>query len=183
MIDLPGNISAPSFDSPLEMLRACHGRIMDQCSTLQKLLQHLPVHGCDVQARQAAQAILRYFDTAGQFFHQDEEVDLFPLLLATSSTEAHELVIRLLGEHQEMNAAWLRLRSSLQNIAEGRISENQSALLEESVVKTFSTAYAHHITLENAQLLPLAAQLLSKQQLHDLGREMAARRGVSLASR
>ncbi len=40
---------------------------------LQKLAAHLPVHGCDQQVQQAAQGILRYFDTAGQFHHQDEE--------------------------------------------------------------------------------------------------------------
>jgi hemerythrin-like domain-containing protein len=174
MIDLPDNSAAPTFESPLEMLRACHGRIMAQCSTLYKLLQHLPAHGCDAQARQAAQAILRYFDTAGQYHHQDEEMDLFPLLLATSSVEAHELVVRLIGEHHEMDAAWLRLRSRLQGIAEG-----QSATLEESVVATFSTAYERHIALENAQLLPLSARLLSPQQLQDLGAKMAVRRGVT----
>jgi hemerythrin-like domain-containing protein len=175
MIELPGSAPAPTFESPLEMLRACHGRIMAQCDTLQKLLQHLPVHGCDAQARQAAQAILRYFDTAAQYHHQDEEMDLFPLLLASPSTEAHEVVLRLLGEHHEMGTAWLRLRSRLQDIAEGH-----AALLEESVAATFSTAYERHITFENAHLLPLAARLLSPQQLHDLGRKMALRRGVSL---
>ena len=181
MINFPDNTPAPSFDSPLEMLRACHGRILDQCNTLHKLQQHLDVSGCDVQAQQAAQAILRYFDTAGQYHHQDEELDLFPLLLATTSTEADELITRLLGEHQEMNAAWLLLRSRLQVIAEGQIPEGQSATLEESDVEHFSTAYERHITLENAQLLPLATRLLGKQQLHDLGRKMAARRGVSLS--
>lgn len=175
MIDLTGNTAAPTFESPLEMLRACHGRIMAQCSTLYKLLQHLPANGCDAQARQAAQAILRYFDTAGQYHHQDEEMDLFPLLLATSSTDAHELVVRLLGEHHEMDAAWLRLRTRLQDIAEG-----ESDRLEASVVDTFSTAYERHIAVENAQLLPISARLLSPQQLQDLGRKMAARRGVTL---
>lgn len=175
MIGLSGSTAAPTFDSPLEMLRACHGRIMAQCSTLYKLLHHLPAHGCDAQARQAAQAILRYFDTAGQYHHQDEEMDLFPPLLATDNAEAHELVMRLVGEHHEMNAAWLRLRSRLQAIADG-----QSATLEETVVETFTTVYERHIALENAQLLPLSARLLSQQQLHDLGRKMADRRGVSV---
>lgn len=177
MINLPGNAVAPTFATPLEMLRACHGRIMDQCGTLHKLLQHLRVHGCDVQAQQAAQAILRYFDTAGQYHHQDEELDLFPLLLASQNSEASELIGKLLGEHREMEAAWQGLRICLQGIAAG-----QSAALEDSMVGSFSAAYARHIELENMQLLPLSARLLSSQQLHDLGRKMAARRGVALAS-
>ncbi len=76
-----GNASAPTFAVPLEMLRACHGRILAQCSTLLKLQQYL-----DGQARQAAQSILRHFDSAGQYRHQDEGLYLFPLLLATTST-------------------------------------------------------------------------------------------------
>jgi len=154
-------------------LHACHDRIMDQCATLQKLLQHLPKNGCDIQAQQAAQAVLRYFDTAGQFHHQDEEVDLFPLLRATNNADADALIKRLLDEHQAMDALWLRLRTQLQGIAEG-----QSATLEKSLVADFSLAYGRHVMLENTQLLPLSAQLLNEQQLHEIGKKMADRRGV-----
>ena len=177
MADLTGSAAAPTFNTPLEMLRACHGRIMDQCSTLHKLLQHLPEHGSDVQARQAAQAILRYFDTAGQYHHQDEEEDLFPLLLATNSSEAHALVNHLLDDHRVMNAAWQTLRLRLLAIAKGK-----SDMLESSVVEHFVNAYTLHITLENSQLLPLAEQLLNQQQLQELGNKMAARRGVSYST-
>jgi len=38
----------------------------------------------------AAQGILRYFDTAGQLHHQDEEQDLFPALHAAPGM-AHSL--------------------------------------------------------------------------------------------
>jgi hemerythrin-like domain-containing protein len=175
MINLPGKASAPTFDSPLDMLHACHERIMDQCATLQKLMSHLPMHGCDTQAQQAAQAIMRYFDTAGKFHHQDEEEDLFPLLLATQNVYAEGLIKRLLEDHQAMEAAWLNLRNQLQGIADGK-----SATLERNVVADFSLVYGRHIMLENTKLLPLSAQILSAQQLHDIGKKMAARRGVSL---
>ena len=176
MLDLNAKAAAPGFDNPLDMLHACHDRIMDQCATLQKLLQHLPAHGCDVQAQQAAQAVLRYFDTAGQFHHQDEEVDLFPLLRATHNADAEALIKRLLEEHQVMNALWSGLRTQLQAIA-----EEKSAVLEKKLVADFSLAYGRHVMLENMQLLPLAAQLLSQQQQTDFGKKMAERRGVSLA--
>lgn len=175
MINLPGKASAPTFDSPLDMLHACHERIMDQCATLQKLMSHLPMHGCDTQAQQAAQAIMRYFDTAGKFHHQDEEEDLFPLLLSTQNLYAEGLIKRLLDDHQAMEAAWLNLRSQLQDIADGK-----SATLERNVVADFSLVYGRHIMLENTKLLPLSAQILNAQQLHDIGKKMAARRGVTL---
>ena len=176
MVNISDNTPAPTFDSPLDMLHACHDRIMDQCSTLQKLMQYLPMHGCDTQAQQAAQAILRYFDTAGQHHHQDEEVDLFPLLRTTNNADADELMDQLLGEHQAMDALWANLRSQLQTVAEGK-----SAELERKVVADFSLAYGRHVMLENMKLLPLAERLLKDEQLHDIGKKMAARRGVTIA--
>lgn len=169
--------SAPTFATPLEMLRACHGRILAQCATLHKLLQHLPQHGCDSQARQAALAILRYFNSAGQHHHQDEEMDLFPLLLASPSVEAHELVLQLIAQHHDMEAAWLRLHTQLQQLADG-----SSTQLEEQLVTHFTNLYERHIELENTRLLPLAASLLSAAAQDYLGNKMAARRGVELVA-
>jgi uncharacterized cupin superfamily protein/hemerythrin-like domain-containing protein len=177
MTNLLGGAAAPGFDDPLEMLEACHGRIQSQCATLTKLLTYLPKHGCDLQAQQAAQAILRYFDTAGQHHHQDEECDLFPCLCATSSAEARELVACLLEEHKGMEATWQRLRPMLLAIADG-----QSAELDATVAQRFIDVYDRHIAQENGELLPLAERLLSSEQLKTLGQSMAARRGVTITS-
>ena len=163
----------PTFDNPLEMLLACHGKIQAQCATLCKLLQHLSSHGCDTQARQAAQAILRYFDSAGQNHHDDEEQDLFPRLLTTPNAEVHELIAGLLNEHKVLDAAWQQLRPLLLGIAEGQAEE-----LDIKLVEHFITVHDRHISLENAQLLPQAVRLLDHMQLEALGRSMAARRGV-----
>ena len=97
-------------------------------------------------------------------------------MLAAKNAEADEIIKRLLGEHREMDAAWQGLRICLQGITEGHTS-----VLEKSMVGNFSAAYERHIELENAQLLPLSARLLSSAQLRDLGSKMAARRGVALA--
>lgn len=173
MTNLLGGAAAPGFEDPLEMLEACHGRIRAQCATLNKLLEYLPRHGCDLQAQQAAQAILRYFDTAGQHHHQDEECDLFPCMCDTSSAEARELVARLLDEHKGMEAAWQRLRPMLLAVADG-----QSAEVDKAAAQHFIDVYDRHIELENGKLLPLAASILSAAQLETLGKSMAARRGV-----
>jgi len=171
MSTLIGGAPAPSFDDPLEMLRACHGRIQAQCATLQKLLTHLPTHGCDTQAQQAAQAILRYFDTAGRHHHDDEEQDLFPLLLATRDDTAQTLVTHLLGEHKVMDAAWQDVRVYLAEISSGK-----SSALDAATVGHFIDVYDRHIAVENSQLLPLAQRLLDHDQLGSLGRNMASRR-------
>lgn len=180
MISLTPGKAAPSLDNPLEMLHACHGKIQHQLDTLQKLAAHLPVHGADQQAQQAAQGILRYFDTAGQFHHQDEEENLFPALLALDVPDKEEietLVDRLLAQHVVMFAAWSEMRAVLVKIAEG-----MNAPLPEALIEKLSGSYTRHIALEEAELLPLSARLLSPQQIAELGNSMAERRGAKLPS-
>lgn len=175
MNSLIGSAAAPTFDAPLEMLRACHGRIEAQCLTLTRLGEHLSKQGCDEQAVQAARAILRYFDTAGQYHHQDEELDLFPRLIATHDQTVTALVTRLLQEHHGLEAAWKNLRPLLVTLIESR-----SHSLDPHIVEHFIDVYARHIETENGSLLPLAATLLNSDQLRLIGRHMAARRGVSI---
>ncbi|MDH2917159.1 MAG: hemerythrin domain-containing protein [Gallionella sp.] len=175
MDSLLGSASAPTFDDPLAMLRACHGRIEAQCVTLNRLVTYLATQGNDVQTSQAARAILRYFDTAGQYHHQDEEQDLFPQLLATQDQAAASLIAGLLQEHKGMEAAWQSLRPLLIGIA-----EDQAKTLDANIARHFIDVYTRHIAVENGQLLPLAATLLTDTQQRVVGQSMAARRGVSI---
>jgi len=180
MISFASGEAAPSFDHPLEMLHACHGKIQQQLNTLQKLAVHLPAHGCDQQVQQAAQGILRYFDTAGQFHHRDEEENLFPTLRAMTipnRAEVDALIDRLLAQHAVMFAAWSDVRAVLVKFAEGVNTPLPDALVENLVGN-----YTHHINLEETELLPLAARLLSPQQIMALGKSMAERRGAKFPS-
>lgn len=168
--------AAPSFDHPLELLHACHGKIMQQCAALRNLTAHLAGKGSDEQAQQAAQAILRYFDTSGQFHHQDEEEDLFPALRATGAEAAQvdALLQRILAEHIELAAAWDAVHPLLVRIAAG-----EPAPLTEALSENVIMGYFRHIALEEKELLPLSSRLLSPQQIEAIGRNMAARRGAS----
>lgn len=170
------NQTAASFDHPLEMLHACHGKILQQCDTLKKLAAHLPVHGCDEPAQQAAQAILRYFDTAGKFHHQDEEIDLFPALRTCAEFEQislEPLLEKLLAEHEGMLASWQELRQLLVQVAAGN-----NAVLPDALLERFIHSHSNHIAVEESELLPLAEHLLDGRQLIRLGMHMAERRGA-----
>ncbi|MGI9152414.1 MAG: hemerythrin domain-containing protein, partial [Rubrivivax sp.] len=66
----PEDITAPvGFDTPLDMLRACHRRVEQQFSTLRRLSSHLAMSGSDKQAQEAATAVMRYFDIAAPKHH------------------------------------------------------------------------------------------------------------------
>jgi hemerythrin-like domain-containing protein len=172
MISLNALNTAAGFDDPLQMLRACHGKILQQCATLTKLAAHIEGKGCDTQAQQAASGILRYFDTAGKFHHQDEEENLFPALLDCPDTDTG-LLTRLLAEHEGMLSAWTALRPALAQLAACHEVVLNSVLIEDFIVR-----HTGHIAIENAQLLPMAARLLSPQQIMSIGRQMSERRGA-----
>ena len=165
---------APDFDHPIEMLAACHERIQDQIDTLDRLLVHLAAHGCDEQATRAAANVMRYFDTAGEHHHEDEEVDLFPLLEAQSPGAA-SLTERLRADHANMRALWHTLRVQLSAIAEGT-----SKQLDPTLVDAFARLYRDHIALEESELLPLAERVLGNAAAEMLGANMARRRRVQV---
>ncbi|QLQ02259.1 MAG: hemerythrin domain-containing protein [Thiobacillus sp.] len=168
--------AAPGFDRPLDVLEACHGRIARQCDTLGKLLAHLPAHGADAQAQQAAGAILTYFDTAAVHHHDDEERNLFPLLEQAGAPGACDLVETLTLEHDELALLWRRLRGQLQQIEAG-----SAATLDEALTQRFVALNRSHLEFENTHVLPLARQVLDAAAIERLGRAMAARRGVAFA--
>ena len=171
MSDPLGDSSAPSFDDPLGMLRACHGRIERQLATLQRLQRHLPEHGADPQARSAARALLRYFDHAEPNHHADEEASVFPRLLARAPS-ARDLIARLNDEHDRLGRNWRKLRPLLAGIASGRRANLPPALVHE-----VQRGYDEHLAIENEALLPLCAEQLTPDEMVAIGAEMAARRG------
>lgn len=176
--DLPGH-SAPAvgFEVPLEVLAACHGRVEAQCATLRRLVVHLGGHGSDRQAREAAVAVMRYFDTSAVHHHADEEVDLFPALIeAMAGSDAvclRELTASLVAEHRELEQRWRSLRRWLELVARGN-----ATTLTDDEVRDFIALYERHIAREEAELLPMAGRLLSDAELDRIGLAMRARRGA-----
>ena len=172
MLKRPG----PSFDEPLDMLAACHERIEAQLATLERLAPHLETHGCDAEAKAAAQAVLRYFDTSGRLHHEDEDEDLFPLLrgraAAAGRPEVAAAIEELEREHETMEGQWTRLRERLQAIAEG-----EARLAAEDVAR-FAWLYRRHMDREATAVLPFARQVLDAEQRAALGSRMAARRNA-----
>ncbi len=172
---LPGG-AAPAFDRPLDLLHACHQRIGRQCDTLDRLLAHLPAHGADAAARQAARAVLAYFDSAGVHHHDDEERNLFPLLEEAGALGACELVETLTLEHETLALLWRGLRAQLATIAAGG-----GSTLDVPRTQRFVALNRSHVAFEDAHVLPLARRVLGPAALERLGRAMAARRGVAFA--
>lgn len=170
--------AAPAFDEPIEMLDACHGRIQAQIETLRRLAAHLPAHGADRAAQEAARGVLRYFSVAAPHHHADEEEDLFPMLREVASGDqvavVDALIGRILDDHRRMDVVRDAVLARLAPIAEGT-----GGPLPEDEVAALAGIYLAHIDLETRELLPLARRLLDADRMRELGRRMSARRGVT----
>ena len=179
---LPG-FNAPSvgFEQPFAMLEACHERVQRTLALLQRLRAHVLEHGVDVPAQQAARDVLRYFDIAAPLHHEDEELHVFPLLLAQGSPDVAALVRRLQQDHLCMTADWAAARLALQALVDGRqagFSEADGAAFDRFVGR-----YDRHIADEETLAYPAAQALLAAPALEAMGNEMAARRRVSVPGR
>lgn len=174
---LPGLHSpGASFEAPFEMLAACHERVQRMLDLLTRLRQYLQQKPCDDVARQAARDVLRYFDMAAPLHHQDEELHVFPLLLAQGGSQLQALVRQLQADHQAMEADWAQARLALVEMAEGRaqaFTPGQEALFE-----CFASRYAGHIRQEEGSVYPAAQALLGDGAEQNMGQEMARRRGA-----
>jgi len=168
--------TAPDFSRPIAALKACHERLRSQCAALLLLVENIRFPGCDAQAQPAAAVIMLYFDTAARHHHADEEEDLLPRMLATASMDRglrlKRLVADVVREHREMDWAWSRLRTVLQEIAAGK-----RAALDSRAVNRFAMLYTAHIRFEEDSVFPLAETLLSREDFAAIGASMARRRG------
>lgn len=162
------NNRAVGFDHPLEMLRACHGKVEQFCALLQQLVAHLADKGIDASARAAALQIHRYFDQAAPLHHQDEELDFFPLLLQYAP-QCQADIDRLAQEHTQLHATWDKLAPALQNLDEHQ--------LDTAAAAEFVAAYQRHMAIENP-LFDLGEKLIDTDDLARIGQNMAARRKV-----
>ena len=116
------------------------------------------------------EGVLRYFDVAGPLHHADEERDLFPLL-AARAPDSQPLLTEIAIEHITLEGMWARLREQLLAVNAG-----DAAALDTHLSQAFVQRYRGHIDHEEGELLPLAQQVLSTDELERIGGAMSARR-------
>lgn len=162
---------APSFDSPIDMLVACHDRVRHFSSLTETLAEHVRLHGADAPARQAARNILRYFELAAPRHHADEEVDLFPLLRPHLSSERQQMLDGLVTEHTQLDSLWAKLRRELMLLAEAEVPS-----LSPLLCQAFARRYQQHAELEERWLYSEVDKSLSEEEIMLIGRAMQARR-------
>ncbi len=177
---LPGH-SAPAagFEAPFEMLATCHERVERMLTLQARLQQHLLDKGCDESARQAARDVMRYFDVAAPLHHQDEELHVFPPLLAGQNAALRKLVARLIQDHRQMELAWTEARRTLAAIAESPQSGWVPLTAARSgALNQFAAMYRQHLDGEDSMVYSAAQATLSPAAVQAMSEDMMQRRGV-----
>jgi hemerythrin-like domain-containing protein len=161
---------SPRIDDPMALLRACHEKVVRFTTLVQRLQAHVRATGVDAQAREAAQAVLRYFTLAAPLHHADEDDNLFVALRALNQPSLTTRIDALQAEHDALAERWAEVRPWLEAIAVG-----QAPAGAEPDVDGFAKRYREHAQAEETEVYPHAAGL-SPAALRALADAMVARR-------
>lgn len=171
-----GKPKAEDFRAPLDFILAEHYRHRQLCDKLDELTAEMnsgPVAGL-------AQELLQFLTQDLQLHLQDEEQDLFPLLRRRCQPEDEiDDILNMLSEEHALDRDLVDfLIEDLKVLANGQHIANSIRFLVN--VREFASTQRRHLAWENAMLLPIARRKLEAMDLSDLGRRMAARRGIHL---
>jgi hemerythrin-like domain-containing protein len=165
--------TAAQLAAPLAYLTAEHFRHRSLCTVLDGIADE------PLPARDMLGAVIRFLRADFRFQVDDEEQDLFPMLrrCADPDDRMDDVLDRLCREHaaEEMDA-----EAIAQGLADALRTGAPAAPTDafRDFLHRFAAFKRRHLTLENAIILPLARIRLTPDDLRDLGRRMAARRGI-----
>jgi len=167
------------FDQPLGLLSDCHRRIEHFLAVLTTITND--VRGAEMTAAQRAQleGAATYFLTAAPRHTADEEDSLFPRLRASHDPKAAAalaLVDRLEDDHAAATEHHEVVdRLARRWLADGRLAAADVEQLRERLAH-MTSMYAAHIAIEDNQVFSAAAEILSKDDIREIGLEMMGRR-------
>lgn len=179
-----GAAPAHPFTEPVGLLSACHRRIEMFLDVILRVSMEWPGRALEGSARESLSTALRYFREMAPQHNQDEEESLFPRLRALDSAEARQLLQlmdALEREHAEASPQHARVDELASKWLNGEVlsaAEFQELHRVSSDLREF---YRKHIAFEDKTLFPAAQRLLPADVLRQIGREMGARRGVTVA--
>lgn len=161
------------FRQPLDYIVADHFRQRTLCRVLDEI-------AVDVKPDVPKIDVALSFITNELGPHvQDEEEDLFPLLRrrAHPEDEINLVLGKLSQEHSADQVDGDEIIAGLPQIKAQPDYCVQNPFFAQ-LLKRFAANERQHLIVENAIVLPLARVRLTEADLNDLGRRMAARRGI-----
>lgn len=169
-----------SFSDPLGLLGDCHRRIESFLSLLIKIVK-TGFAELNTEQREALEKALRYFREAAPNHTRDEEESLFPRMRKSKNKQVQAALASLdslEADHDRAEKAHAEVETLGQRwLAEGRLSAREADRLSQ-LLNELKNTYERHIAVEDSDIFPLAGMVLGRSELDEVGREMAARRGI-----
>jgi hemerythrin-like domain-containing protein len=163
---------AEQFLSPLDYIFADHFRQRTLCAMLDRIATEESVD------RKAVATVLRFMRGDFGLHVLDEEEDLFPLLRRRTEPEdrIEDILAELCQEHDADRKDASDIVEGLEAIEESGAHRPPTSAFRR-LLQRFAANERRHLTVENAIVMPLARARLNADDLRNLGRRMAARRG------
>ena len=169
------------FTDPIGMLGDCHRRIERFLSVLTSLSTQHNGAGLNDEQNVALATSLRYFREAAPKHTADEEESLFPRLRRSGSPKIESALssVDALQRDHELAAEW---HEEVDRLGQRWLTEGvlplQDAERLTAVLADLAQLYRRHISVEDNEIFPLAAAVLSPSDRESIGAEMARRRGI-----
>lgn len=180
---MPLRIGQPldhDFTEPLGLLTDCHRRIEYFLDVLIRLSE-LAGRSLTPDQWKELEKALNYFVRAAPRHTADEENSLFPRLRASRdprAANALECLSQLERDHEMADAHHRAVdRFGRRWLDHGFLSDSDTRNLQDRLGE-LQAIYREHIAIEDDQLFPTAAQVLSDEQLLEIGREMEDRHSL-----
>jgi hemerythrin-like domain-containing protein len=181
---VPIQIGQPAdhgFDEPLGLLSDCHRRIEHFLGVLQAVATRAAGVPLTAEYRNALETALKYFSVAAPKHTADEDVSLFPRLRnsdAPTARDVLEALDNLQRDHYEADAHHRVVDELVRRwLADGSLTGTDHDELRARLTR-LQDLYQQHIATEERLVFPIAARVLGRPQLTEIGLEMATRRGV-----
>lgn len=170
-----------TFEQPIDLLLSCHEKIIHFSSALVKIVIAVQKEGWNEQYTNSVDQVRHYFNVASPAHHLDEEMHLFPAIIALDPElkKAHSIdmltmINAMIKEHVESDALWATLDKML-----AERSDDFSTL--KNLSRQFKSDMHEHAKIENEQIFPYAKAHISEADLKKIGLAIARRRGIKSA--
>ena len=169
-----------SFDDPTALLSDCHRRVEMFMGALRSVADvcHQPLNDA---TRRGLDLALRYFREAAPKHTADEEQSLFPRLRQIDNPELRAALAHL--DALEEDHRWAEPLHDIVDIigneylAKGELTPAKAGDFREAVLQ-LAEMYRRHIEIEDKEVFPVAAKVVSAELKAEIAKEMGARRAV-----
>ncbi len=154
---------AARSDAPLGEFSHCHEGILSRLTAFADLPALI---AAAARARERAAEALFLFEDIVLEHHGDEENELFPAVLRWAEPgeeleRVRSLIRRLTDEHRAIEKLWQKYRPAVEAASRGKAAD-----LPKEVATELVSAYVAHATYEEQVFLPLARDILARDDAH-----------------